>query len=156
MAKIIANKCVALAALTTIVLASTLMITAIALPNKNSSSQTTQQASIGLYWDQNCRNAVTNVQWGKIEAGSSSSITIFVRNEGKTALKLSLATDNWNTQKAASIISLSWNREGQLLNQGESTVAVVTLTVAANTNGISDFGFDLSVRGSEVSKSSQK
>jgi hypothetical protein len=102
---------------------------------------------LGLYWDNACTNATVGVDWGPLSPGASSNVTLYVRNQGDSAVKLNLTTRNWNPANASELITLSWNREGQVIEPQTVTVATLSLSVAANINGITDFGFDTIVIG---------
>jgi hypothetical protein len=97
---------------------------------------------LGLYSDNACTNETNGVNWGSFSPGASSSVTLYVRNQGDSAVKLNLTTQNWNPANARELITLTWNREGQVLKPQMVTVATLSLSVSANVNGITDFSFD--------------
>lgn len=97
---------------------------------------------LGLYWDNACTNATDGVDWGSFSPGASSSVTLYIRNQGDSVVKLNLTTGNWNPANAYELIALTWNREGQVLKPQMVVVATLSLSVSANINGITDFSFD--------------
>jgi hypothetical protein len=101
------------------------------------------------YWDRACTNRVSNINWGTLEPGGVKSNTIYVKNNGTAAEVLSMATGNWAPANASTSISLSWNCTGYQLNHGSVVGAVLTLSVSPSTSGISTFGFDIIVTGTE-------
>ncbi len=103
--------------------------------------------NLGLYWDNACTNTTVAVDWGLFSPGAASSVTLYVRNEGSSAVKLNLTTRNWNPANASEYMTLAWNREGQVLEPQTVTTATLTLSVSANISGITDFSFDTIVTG---------
>src|SRR5271157_2622147 len=84
----------------------------------------------GVYWDQACTNRTLSLDWGAIEPGSNSTLTVYVRNEGNSAASLSLETSNWNPSGAMDYLSLKWNYSGQVLSTGQVIPLELTLTVS--------------------------
>jgi hypothetical protein len=95
----------------------------------------------GVYWDQACNNRTLSLDWGAIEPGSNSTLTIYVRNEGNTTAGLSLETSNWNPPAAINYLSLKWNYTGQVLNADQVIPLELTLTVSPTITGINGFNF---------------
>lgn len=102
---------------------------------------------LGLYWDNGCANATVAVDWGPFSPGASSSVTLYVRNEGDSAVKLNLTTRNWNPADASELMTLTWNREGQVIEPQTVTAATLSLSLSTNISGITDFSFDTIVTG---------
>lgn len=103
---------------------------------------------IGVYWDIECTSAVSSVDVGGIEVGSTDYKTVYVRNEGDTAVTLSMSTENWSPPEASSYITLSWDYGGQSISPGDVVPVVLTLSVSEDISGITSFGFDLVITGS--------
>ena len=102
---------------------------------------------IGAYWDENVTNKVDTIDWGILEPGAQSSVTIYFHNEGNFAVTLSKSASNWNPEVASNYLTLSWNYNGQILEAGKNLQVTLTLSVSANVIGITDFGFDIIVLG---------
>lgn len=130
-------------------------------PTKESQSDPTPSSSSGdssssgvitngviAYSDSSCGQTLTSIQWGAIPANSSVARTIYLKNPQSSPLNLSLSTSNWNPAGAANFITITWNKENQVLGGGQSTTATVTLTVASNVTSISDFNVKISITGS--------
>ena len=98
---------------------------------------------VGVYQDANCSAAMRSLDWGTVEPGSVKNITLYVRNEGNHVATLFLATNGWNPINASNYMSLSWNYNGETLSPMESTGVTLTLSVAPNAEGITDFSFDV-------------
>ena len=107
----------------------------------------TGTSSIGIYWDSNCTNKVSSINWGMVELGSSKNVTVYVKNTENVALTLSLSAENWNPANASKYMSLSWDYNGQPINPNTVIRITLTLTVFANVTGITDFSFDIIITG---------
>ncbi len=102
-------------------------------------AQTIKGIGTGIYWDQACLNKTISLNWGTIAAGSSSNLTVYVRNEGKSAVTLSLSTSDWAPSSASSYISLNWNYTKQALKTNQVIPIELTLTVSPTIDGVTDF-----------------
>jgi hypothetical protein len=101
----------------------------------------------GIYWDQQCTAATSSLDWGLLEPGSSTDFTLYLRNEGNSALTLSMASENWSPANATDYLTLAWNREGQQVNPDEVLKFVITLSVSTDVQGIDSFSFDITISG---------
>jgi hypothetical protein len=146
------NKLFATAALAVAVLASTATFAALGAVSNNKSlpSQGTIKAvNLGVYWDNACTNTTTAVNWGMMAPGSANNVTLYVRNDGNVAVKLNMTTQGWNPTNTPSYVTLTWNREGQVLNPKTVTTATLTLSVSASVSGITNFSFNIIMTGVE-------
>ena len=109
---------------------------------------TVQGIGVGIYWDYECTNSVSTIDWGVLEPGASKNVVCYVRNDGDVSLTLSMFTDNWTPAEAASHISLSWDQSGQTLNPDQKRLVELTLSVFESVEGITNFSFDIIVVGS--------
>jgi hypothetical protein len=82
-------------------------------------AQTIKGIGIGIYWDQACLNKTLSLNWGTVAPGSSNSLTVYVRNEGNSAVSLLLSTSEWVPSSASSYISLNWNYTIRALKTNE-------------------------------------
>jgi hypothetical protein len=147
-----AHKLLATLALAVTVLAATATISTLAAISNSKSIQnygTVKAVNVGVYWDSACTNATSTVNWGMLSPGASSNVTLYVRNEGNIAVKLSLTTQNWNPVNTSNYMGLTWNRQGQTVNAGSVTQAALTLSVYSNVTGITSFSFDIIIAGIE-------
>ena len=103
---------------------------------------------VGVYWDNTCANVTSSIDWGTLEPGSDKSFTCYVRNEGNSPSTLSMSTSNWSPQNAFDSLDLSWDYDGQFLNPDEVVRVTFTLSVSASIDGITNFGFDITIVGS--------
>ena len=114
---------------------------------------------VGVYWDENCDNPVTNLSWGEIvvnplQPNVSKGVAVYVQNEEGTSIVLSLATSDWYPAFVRNYISLNWDYEGQLLRAGDNVE--VTLILCVNSSlwfqspRVQDYSFNIVVSSSSV------
>jgi len=106
-----------------------------------------KSVGIGVYWDLQCTNATSSLDFGLLEPGSQRSFTLYMQNEGNSALTLSMTTENWNPANATDYLTLTWDREGHQVNADEIIESVITLSVSEDAQGISSFSFDITISG---------
>lgn len=111
------------------------------------STGTITTVNIEVYSDSECTQKLTSINWGQTAPGENVSTTIYVKNTGNTPVTLSMTTDSWNPQAAHSYITLTWNKSGISLPAGNSTAAVLTITVASNITGITSYSLNIIITG---------
>jgi hypothetical protein len=105
-------------------------------------------ADIGVYQDVAFTNRASTINWGTLDLGATKTYSIYIRNEGNTALTLSMSPSNWNPSTASSYLSITWDYNGQAINPKEYVRVTLTLTVSESIAGISNFNFDINLVGS--------
>ena len=100
---------------------------------------------IGIYWNQGCTNRTLSLDWGPIEPGSNSTVMVYVRNEGDSAVSLWMTTSNWTPSVASSYLTLSWTYSGRILRAYEVIPIELKMNVSPTVSGITDFGVDIVV-----------
>ena len=103
---------------------------------------------VGVYWDSDCTDNVTSIDWGFLEPGATANVTVYIKNEGNIPVVLGMTTDNWDPTSASDYMTLSWNRESHVLNPG-SVQAILTLSVSSEIDGVTNFSFDITITGIE-------
>lgn len=103
--------------------------------------------AIGVYWDLECTNVTSSLTFGMLEPGSSKTFTLYLKNEGNSALTLNMTSKNWNPANATDYMTLTWNREGQLISLDEVLNFTITLSVSEDITGISTYSFDIVISG---------
>lgn len=102
---------------------------------------------LGVYWDPECTNATSSLEFGLLTPGSSKDFDLYLRNEGDLDLNLSMTSENWDPSNATDYLTLTWNREGQQISPDEVIACVITLSVSEDIQGISSFSLDIIVSG---------
>jgi len=102
---------------------------------------------LGVYWDLQCTNATSSLEFGLLEPGSSKNFDLYLRNEGDLDLNLSMTSENWDPAEATNYLTLTWNREGQQISPDGVIGCVITLSVSEDIQGISSFSVDIIISG---------
>ena len=103
---------------------------------------------VGVYWNNECTNPLSSIDWGVLEPGSSKNVTCYIRSEGNSVSTLSMNASNWNPSNASSYMTLSWDYGGQSINPDDVVQVTFTLSVDASIEGITSFSFDITIVGS--------
>ena len=102
---------------------------------------------LGVYWDPECTNASSSLDFGLLAPGSSKNFNLYLRNEGDLDLNLSMTSENWDPAGAIDYLTLTWNREGQQISPEGVIGCVITLSVSEDIQGISSFSLDIIISG---------
>lgn len=133
----------------TLVMTSALVFGLLSASTTISNTGNVKTVGVGVYWDSSCSQEVSLIEWGSLDPGETSSVTVYVRNEGSVAVVLSMTTENWDPTLASSYITLDWDRDDYVLSSGESVQAVLTLSVSSSITGVTSFSFDIVITGTE-------
>lgn len=115
--------------------------------NLTSSGTITTSPNVAVYSDSACNNAITTLTWGSVAAGTSATQTVYVKNTGTGTISLSMAASNWSPAGASTYITATWNKDGAQLGAGQSTSAVITLTVSSSVTGVTTFSNTITITG---------
>ena len=141
------SQVIAVYALAAFVFLTTITFALLATQKTISSTGSIKGVGLGVYWDLPCTNATSSLDFGQLEPGSSKSFTLYLQNEGNSALTLNMTTESWNPANAADYITLTWNREGQQISPDEVIDFVITLSVSEDITGISSITLDIVISG---------
>jgi hypothetical protein len=97
---------------------------------------------VGIYWDQECTNRTLSLDWGLIEPGTNTTMIVYVKNEGDSAVSLWMATTNWKPSVSLGYMTLSWTYSGGIISANEVIPIDLILNVSPTVSGITDFSFD--------------
>jgi hypothetical protein len=98
---------------------------------------------VGVYWDEECVNAVSQIDWGIIEPGLSMNVAVYIRNEGNVPTYISLNTTNWDPPCTSEFMTLSWDYSGQALQPNEAIKITLILLVSNTLQDITNFDLDI-------------
>ncbi len=135
-------------ALVVSVVAAASAVTALLTTQKTiSGTGSIKGVGLGVYWDPDCTNATSSLDFGLLEPNSSKSFTLYLENEGNSALTMNMTAENWNPANVTNYMTLTWNREGEQISPDEVIEFVITLSVSEDITGISSFSFDIVISG---------
>lgn len=126
-------------------LVSALLVANRTVPN----SGNVNAVGVGVYWNSACTNETTSINWGSLDPNTTKSYPVYIKNNGTVPVTLTIATSNWNPASASTYISLTWNCTSYRLANGGVVTGVLALTVSPNISGITSFGFDVTIIGTE-------
>lgn len=112
-----------------------------------SSGGNVKTVGVGIYWDINCNETVSYLDWGIVEPGSSGNITIYIRNEGNADMVLSFNTSNWTPPAASQYIALGWDYDGMRIQPDEVIQVTFTIALSPSIGDIKIYEFDLQITG---------
>ncbi len=135
-----------------IAVAAIILITLISFPSISlvvnaKSNNSIKTVNIDVYSDSKCTQQLTSLNFGNIDSGVTLTKTIYIKNTGNSPMSLSMTTIDWTPIVAELSIDFSWNRNNYVLPGGKSVSAEVTLIVAPNTEGFTDFDLTLTFTG---------
>jgi hypothetical protein len=120
------------------------------MPRVVKKSFAVQTYYVGVYWDAKCTRRVTSISWGELTPGSAGQVNVFIRNEELApTCYLNLRTGDWAPSTAAQYLPLSWNYNNKKVTLGSTIPVTLTLRVARNIRGVSDFNFNITIFGTE-------
>ncbi|MFC1803136.1 hypothetical protein ACFL0D_04115 [Thermoproteota archaeon] len=103
---------------------------------------------IDIYKDLECTELMSTVDWGEIEAGGTSYLQLYVKNNGDANVIISLQTENWDSQIAENNMELSWDYNGAAIQPEQILPVTLTLSVDEDCPELTNFGFDIVIVGS--------
>jgi hypothetical protein len=115
--------------------------------NLTSTGTITTSPNLTVYSDSACTNTITSINWGSVAAGASPTQTVYLKNTGTGTMTLNMTTSSWSPSGANNHITVTWNKEGNNLSAGQSTTAILTLTVSSSITGISSFSNTITLSG---------
>jgi len=113
------------------------------------SNGTVKRINIGVYSESQCNLNCTTINWGTLDPGNSTSKIIYVKNTGTDPVTLTMTAESWAPKKAGDCLTLTWDRQGTVLQGGDSISANLTLSAASDTSDIKNFSFDIVIKGEE-------
>jgi len=111
---------------------------------------TVKTVGVDVFWDSNCSNPVTIIDWEKVGPDSINTKIIYVRNSGNCPSYLNMSIDNWNPDFAFTYLSVSWNYSNQQLTPNQTIPLELTLSVSPVIQDITSFSFDITVSVSDI------
>jgi len=129
-------------------LAICLFVLSIAM-NSTTNVSAVEVSGVGVYWDRDCSDIVSSIEWGTLQPGSAKNVAVYIRNEEEKPMYLIVSTKNWNPPKASQYLNLEWDYSEQRMNPGEILRITLTLSVSRYIEGISSFSFYILISGSD-------
>jgi hypothetical protein len=103
--------------------------------------------SVNVYIDEECILTCSQIEWGEVEEGETVQRWIYIKNTSNANQTLSMETSDWQPVEASSVLSVSWDKEGYILEPSTIVEAKLILKVAQDVGEIDTFDFDLTIQG---------
>jgi hypothetical protein len=103
---------------------------------------------VEVYVDPELAVRLTEINWGSVEPGESKTFTAYIQNAGNSPITLSLDTESWVPGNASSMIQVSWNYSGKLVDAWQAVMIEFELHVDFAVSGIDTFSFTMVITGS--------
>ena len=103
--------------------------------------------NVEVYWDSACTQIIDDIEWGSAEPGDVVTRIVYVKNSGNSPITLSMIYSDWVPAEAGNYISMSWNREGSIVQEDEVIQAIFTLTISDQISGITNYSFNIIIKG---------
>jgi hypothetical protein len=103
---------------------------------------------LDIFADSKGATSCTNISWGNVNANSSITKTVYVKNPNTYKLTLTIAVRNWTPEEAGSILSVTSDKNNYVLPPGRIVPVVFTLTVG-NTVALTDFDCLIAFSGAQ-------
>ena len=104
--------------------------------------------NLDIFADSKGATSCTNISWGNVNANSSITKTVYVKNPNTYKLTLTIAVSNWTPEEAKSILSVTSDKNNYALPPGKIVPVVLTLTVG-NTVALTDFDCIIAFSGTQ-------
>jgi hypothetical protein len=101
-----------------------------------------------VFWDMACTNETKTIHWGILSPGSNCSYTIWLKNTGNNNYThLNMTVANWNPSSCPGYMTITWDRENEMLSARSLLSTTLTITVFENITSsdpvIGDFANDI-------------
>ncbi len=100
------------------------------------------------YADSGLTQQISAFDWGTIPPGGTSTVTLYLLDNGTAPVTLTFSTTNWQPTNAPTYLSLAWNYNNQTIQPGSAITVDFTLMASPQTVGISTFSFDTIITAS--------
>ncbi len=100
---------------------------------------------VKVYGDDLLTKEVTAVDWGAIDVGSSSVVTLWVKSNSTIPITLAISADSFQPALAGQYLTLTWNYNGAQLLPGQSVPIDLTLQVSPDTHDVAAFSFMMTI-----------
>jgi hypothetical protein len=137
-----------------LVLATSILLLAYALHSSPKSSFHNVSALltdpyVEVYWDRNCTQHVSSIDWGSLAPGDTKAVSVYVQNKSNETCLLTLTPTGWSPPAIANYLQLSQDYENKKIQPSEVVKVTQSLKVSASVAGVTDFSFNIIVAGSK-------
>jgi hypothetical protein len=104
---------------------------------------------VEVFWDRNCTQGVSSIDWGSLTPGMTKTVSVYVQNKSNETCVLFLIPTGWSPNVAANYLGFLQDHENKKIQPNEIVKVTLSLTVSPNIAGITNFSFNIIVEGSK-------
>ena len=93
---------------------------------------------VETYWDADCTNKTTVIDWGETKPGIAIDKTLYIKSISNFRVTLNLNVTNWSPPDISDYITITWNYNGATLEPGEAIPVTMNLS-ASSSNDFVDY-----------------
>ena len=108
-----------------------------------SSTGVTASVNLGVYLDNTKAQEVTSIDWGIVYPDGQAHQLIYIQNLGNVNCQLLLNTTDWSPPEAQSLIIVTWDYNGTLVEPGIILQVTLSLNTSAQLANIEQFDFKI-------------
>ena len=102
---------------------------------------------VEVYRDEALTEILDIIDWGFLDPGENKTFPGWVKNTGNDAQKLVMWTEAWSPINASDWMSFTWDYNELWIPSEDSIPVVFTLSVDPEITGITNFSFEIWVKG---------
>lgn len=102
---------------------------------------------VSVFEDEALSRPCTSIVWPTLTPGDNASYLLWVRNDGNFPVVLHMNASGWVPPNASLYLSMSWDRENDILDDYGVVNATLILQVSPEIQGIQSYAFNLTVIG---------
>jgi len=103
---------------------------------------------VNVFSDSNCTLPVTHIYWETLEPATSKTIPIYVKSVSNVPLNVNVTSENWKPPNCTEYMTFRAEPNSFTLQPAEIKEVYLTLIVAYNIEGITNFTFEVWFYGS--------
>jgi len=103
--------------------------------------------NVDVYWDFDCTQNATVIDWDILEPGDMVNKTVYIKNSGSSGVTLYLSSIDWIPVEAENLFWFTWDMEGATVEADDVVQAVLMLEVSESITEDTDFSFSIVIEG---------
>lgn len=100
---------------------------------------------LAVYWDLQGTQICTSIDWGTMQPGSMSGVTLYLKNTQALNATLSMNSSSWQPSTIQQYFTLAWNYSGAILQPAQTIPVQLTLSVSLDVRNSTNFSFDINL-----------
>jgi hypothetical protein len=114
-------------------------------------TSTVKTVNLQVYQDSGMANVLTSLNWsnvapiGPMELGQTKTVTVYLWSTSNTPTTLNMTTSNYWPSGVQQYLTVSWNKEGQVLQPNTPTAAEISLNLSPSVSNVTEFSFDITL-----------